>query len=205
MRYKVKMCEVRKGEITVEAENEKQAKSVASGEEIAWAESEITNVTVEPDDTSEYSVVEVCPHCENEIEMQWDMKKHGYKAFCPVCGKRLMLCSECVHSGAGGCDYNSKDDSCRFNPDGINHVVVIHSNYAEGMDAYIFEKKEDALKSIRADAETEMTNLKINKYSPILTESFDGEHLEVYVKDSNIYYEWSIIIPLIGKRGENRA
>lgn len=80
------------------------------------------------------SVIEVCPHCENEIEMRWDINKCGYKAFCPVCGKRLMLCSECMNSGAGGCDYNSKDDSCRFNPVNSGCVKVIHS---AGGESYV--------------------------------------------------------------------
>lgn len=42
----------------------------------------------------EYIVIEVCPHCENEIEMRWSVEEFGYKAFCPVCGNRLMLCDE---------------------------------------------------------------------------------------------------------------
>ena len=41
----------------------------------------------------------------------------GFKAFCPVCGKRLMLCDECRHTeGMPGCDYNSHLDCCRNNP-----------------------------------------------------------------------------------------
>jgi predicted RNA-binding Zn-ribbon protein involved in translation (DUF1610 family) len=65
-----------------------------------------------------YKVIEVCPHCENEITMMWNVKAHGYKAFCPVCGKRLMLCDLCQHRGPNynceDCDYNSITDSCRF-------------------------------------------------------------------------------------------
>ncbi len=63
-------------------------------------------------------VTEVCPHCESEITMTWDVASRGYKAFCPVCGKRLMLCDECLHAeGSGGyCDYDSQSDSCHLNP-----------------------------------------------------------------------------------------
>lgn len=64
----------------------------------------------------EYIVIEVCPHCENEIEMRWSVEEFGYKAFCPVCGNRLMLCDECQHGeGAIPCDYDKDTDSCRFN------------------------------------------------------------------------------------------
>ena len=64
-----------------------------------------------------FTVTEVCPHCENEIEMRWSIEALGYKAVCPVCGKRLMLCDECLHAEDGGhCDYDSKTDSCKHNP-----------------------------------------------------------------------------------------
>lgn len=62
-----------------------------------------------------YIVTETCPNCENEIEMRWDTDERGYEAVCPVCGGRLMLCDECLHSEdnpGGKCDYNSKTDSC---------------------------------------------------------------------------------------------
>lgn len=67
-----------------------------------------------------YTVTEVCPYCENEIEMRWDTDRLGYKAFCPVCGNTLMLCDECLHSGPDGelvdtCDYDSITDTCRYN------------------------------------------------------------------------------------------
>lgn len=31
----------------------------------------------------EYIVTEVCPHCEAEVEMRWNVAADGYKAFCP--------------------------------------------------------------------------------------------------------------------------
>ena len=56
-------------------------------------------------------VNEVCPNCESEVTMIWDVKKRGYRAFCPVCGGRLMLCDECIHND-GVCDYSGDSDSC---------------------------------------------------------------------------------------------
>ena len=62
------------------------------------------------------SVTEYCSNCENEVTMNWDVNKQGYQAFCPVCGKRLMLCSECLdaedNTARGMCDYDSDTDSC---------------------------------------------------------------------------------------------
>lgn len=66
-------------------------------------------------------VVEYCANCGSEIEMRWNVETDGYKAFCPFCGKRLMLCDECRHSGSnrelldGICDYDSATDTCRRN------------------------------------------------------------------------------------------
>ena len=61
-----------------------------------------------------YTVIEVCSYCMNEIEMTWDIDIRGYKAFCPVCGERLMLCDECRHGEdfGGKCDYSAKTDTC---------------------------------------------------------------------------------------------
>lgn len=62
------------------------------------------------------TVTEVCPHCESEITMEWNVKTLGYKAYCPVCGNRLMLCDECQHGEPGHiCDYDSNKDTCGFN------------------------------------------------------------------------------------------
>ena len=63
---------------------------------------------------NKYPEIVNCPHCENEITMQWSIKESGYKAYCPVCGKRLMLCTAC-HDDTGVCDYDTKSDDCKFN------------------------------------------------------------------------------------------
>jgi len=55
--------------------------------------------------------IEMCAHCEKENVIEWDVKKQGYRAFCPNCGKRLMLCGECtLHENI--CDYNPDEDIC---------------------------------------------------------------------------------------------
>lgn len=61
------------------------------------------------------NVTELCPWCEEEIALKWDIGRLGYQAYCPVCGGRLMLCSECLDTGdntGGMCDYDSDTDSC---------------------------------------------------------------------------------------------
>lgn len=69
--------------------------------------------------TAKAMVVEFCSNCETEIEMRWDVKTQGYKAYCPVCGEVLMLCSECVYRSGDffdDCDFDGRDGTCRFNP-----------------------------------------------------------------------------------------
>ena len=64
-------------------------------------------------------VAEWCPNCNTEIEMAWDVETLGYKAYCPVCGKRLMLCDACQHTTDGeytdDCDYKTGEDTCKYN------------------------------------------------------------------------------------------
>ena len=64
-------------------------------------------------------ITEYCANCETEVEMFWDVETDGYKAYCPVCRARLMLCDECQHRNDGkltdDCDYCSASDACRFN------------------------------------------------------------------------------------------
>lgn len=58
-------------------------------------------------------ITEICLNCEKEITVNWDIKKDGYKAFCPNCGKTLMLCSACLDSDPHclSCDWN-KENGC---------------------------------------------------------------------------------------------
>ena len=85
-------------------------------------------------------IVEYCPNCETEIEMRWNVEEFGYKAYCPVCGNRLMICSECrdCEGNAIGCDYNSRTDTCRFNK----------GEFSEKRRRELFDKMLDHLSEI---------------------------------------------------------
>lgn len=75
------------------------------------------------------TIVEMCPHCEREIEMQWDTENDGYKAFCPNCGNTLMLCDECMHEGDGcdcnTCDWNEKTGCKRYKKEPNEEGIVL--------------------------------------------------------------------------------
>jgi hypothetical protein len=105
-----------------------------------------------------YIVTEVCPHCENEIEMRWDTDAYGFKAFCPVCGKRLMLCDECRHipGGAGICDYSSQTDTCRRNPESTAELIHHDMQTLEARDAAL-QQLWYALADVPVEPDTDQT------------------------------------------------
>lgn len=80
---------------------------------------EIRRLRRRVEELEENHVTEYCPNCETEIEMVWNVEQFGYKAYCPVCGERLMLCDECQHGPDGEfldrCNYDYGTDSCRYN------------------------------------------------------------------------------------------
>lgn len=56
-------------------------------------------------------VTEYCPHCNEEITLEWDVTEHGYQAFCARCGRKLMLCSECLYK-EDLCDWSEETGYC---------------------------------------------------------------------------------------------
>jgi len=58
-----------------------------------------------------HRVTEYCPHCNEEITVEWGVKENGYQAFCARCGFKLMLCSECLYE-EDLCDWNSEKGYC---------------------------------------------------------------------------------------------
>ena len=70
--------------------------------------------------------------------------------------------------------------------------VVVHRNYAEGLDAYVFRNEDEVKKSVNEDVGTVVKSLTEEGYKPtVLRDACDG--VEVYIADSSIYYEWNII------------
>lgn len=61
-------------------------------------------------------VCEMCPHCgEDVITTGWDISVHGFKATCPYCGDKLMLCAECQNGDElRFCDWNNETNTCHM-------------------------------------------------------------------------------------------
>lgn len=59
------------------------------------------------------TVTESCPHCDTEVTVKWLPSEDGHSIFCPKCGKRIMLCSECpARDGDMECDWLEKEPPC---------------------------------------------------------------------------------------------
>lgn len=62
-------------------------------------------------------ITEMCPHCETENSMFWDLEKNGFEAHCPACGHKMMLCSECQETVCEdgephNCDWDCNTGLC---------------------------------------------------------------------------------------------
>lgn len=171
---------VKKAECTVESIGSKQV------------DHETLAVIVDPGNGQGTMVVTTCPHCKSQIKMSWDTRERGFKAFCPVCGKLLMLCRECECSGEY-CDFKPTYGRCRILPVGLvsECYIVVRSDYAEGISVYAFENAEDAEAEVTAEVQIKISNLRKEGYKPIVEGQPDNV-MNVYVTDSNIYYEWEI-------------
>lgn len=53
-------------------------------------------------------ISEVCPHCDEENTFIWDVTKDGMMAFCPHCGKPMLICSMCEDQRCGKCPYEEE-------------------------------------------------------------------------------------------------
>ena len=85
--------------------------SIKTGEK-ATSDEDIESDSSENEDEKQI-IIEFCPHCENEIEMVWNIAERGYQAYCPICGNRLMLCDECQNGEHPClCDFSSETDCC---------------------------------------------------------------------------------------------
>lgn len=64
-------------------------------------------------------IAEVCPHCDYENNIVWDVEEQGYVITCKGCGKKMMLCSMCGHYDENTetwetdiCDQHVKGNTC---------------------------------------------------------------------------------------------
>lgn len=54
-------------------------------------------------------IEEYCPHCDSCIGVS-AVEGDGYETTCPICGKRLMMCTFCHDDFGDNCDWNDNGD-----------------------------------------------------------------------------------------------
>lgn len=173
--------------------------------------------------TKQCEVVEVCPNCDREVALIWDVRVEGFKAFCPYCGERIMLCDECQHRFDDGeftddCDYNGYSDTCRFNcisnKTKDKYIASIRKKLSkrtllEGLAEEAGELANAAMKVIRAEGinnnytpvtpKTAFCNL-VEEYGDVITVA---SVLGIKAKDNGKKLErWAIRLSEVQSDGE---
>lgn len=71
------------------------------------------NLCVQLTSEQQATVTESCPHCDTEVTVKWLPSEDGHSIFCPKCGTRIMLCSECPATvGDFTCDWTEDKIPC---------------------------------------------------------------------------------------------
>lgn len=70
--------------------------------------------------------------------------------------------------------------------------TVVDTSYDVGINVYSFWRRQDAEQSIKDDVQTELTNLRETGRERIEVQE-TPEGAVVYVPDTDIYYEWTIV------------
>lgn len=103
------------------------------------------------DNKNIHECVEVCPHCMGENILQLDPETENYEAECQHCGKKIMLCDECLHAEdntAQKCDWTEEGGCFRKSRDGIWLILI-----ADTQDIGHLGDLEGYIKSIPDDPE----------------------------------------------------
>ena len=70
--------------------------------------------------------------------------------------------------------------------------AVYTHDYTGEAGMMVFSSLEAAKRGIREDIENVVAILREDKYEAKCTGEQDGDYFEIYVPDTDIYYEWSL-------------
>lgn len=89
-------------------------------------------------------VAELCPYCEHEVYLNWDVEEDGYQIFCPHCGNAIMLCSMCDARDGAPCDWN-EETGCKHSRPGYGKQMnpwTLISDHRPNEDTPILVKQD---------------------------------------------------------------
>ena len=78
-------------------------------------------------------VTEMCPHCQNEVTVQWNVEKDGYELYCPYCGFPIMLCSMCDAREGKVCDWE-EINGCKHSDERYRDYFYKHLSCKNGQE-----------------------------------------------------------------------
>lgn len=55
----------------------------------------------------EYRIIKIeepCSHCDELVNVDWNLTEHGYVMYCPYCGKKMYLCNQCPLCSESNCN-----------------------------------------------------------------------------------------------------
>lgn len=104
--------------------------------------------------TSGGDIEEYCPHCDSSIGVCAE-EGDGYETTCPVCGKRLMLCTYCHDDFGDNCDWNdNKDERCsRMRKEFDQYDCIRQDCLSVGVLCEDIEMAIDAIKMLKSKGE----------------------------------------------------
>ena len=55
----------------------------------------------------EYRIIKIeepCSHCDELVNVDWNLTEHGYVMYCPYCGEKMYLCNQCPLCSESNCN-----------------------------------------------------------------------------------------------------
>ena len=90
---------------------------------------------------------EVCPNCDCENVLKWDVERNGYKVYCQHCGAEMMLCDACFHSDdnpEGKCDWSEEGGCWRMEENRIEQIMKENNGWIP-VSTGVFPKEGEAV------------------------------------------------------------
>ena len=107
-----------------------------------------------------HEAVDVCPHCDQEVPVLNWAPSDGYRVYCPYCGERILLCSECYHALDNPkhiCDWNDKTGKCfrDYKKEEVSMLKTNHEPDPTMMNAWLAQLYDEEIKDVEDEIQNE--------------------------------------------------
>lgn len=152
--------------------NDEEVDVLVDDDDVRWVRLEGAQrdklLSGQEDSDRTYVVTEWCGNCENEVEIHgWDTDRDGFQAFCPHCGKPLMLCDECTHApDYRKCNWSDCDGCYRCTKDQKPADQTVQASKPAQADQ---ESPVEAPKPAQTDREPQAESPRLRMETPLGT------------------------------------